>query len=123
MEEEVLGKAYDGRLMRRLLRYMWPYRSRVLVSLLCLFVYSLLQVCGPLLTKTAIDRYLTHQGGSQSGWLWWLAAEPRTGILQITLLYLAVLAATFVAEFGQTMIMQYTGQLAMFDLRTNDAPT
>ena len=32
-EEEVLGKAYDGRLMRRLLKYLWPYKWHALTSL------------------------------------------------------------------------------------------
>ena len=58
VEEEVLGKAYDGRLMRRLLRYMRPYRMLVAVSLVFLLAQSVLQVLGPLLTKTAIDTYL-----------------------------------------------------------------
>ncbi len=58
MEEEALGKAYDSRIMRRLLRYMKPYRAIVTVSLLLLLVDSLLQIIGPLLTKLAVDRYL-----------------------------------------------------------------
>ena len=51
VEEEVLGKAYDGRLMRRLLGYMRPYRKLVGISLLFLLVQSALQVLGPLLTQ------------------------------------------------------------------------
>src|SRR5579871_1834984 len=53
VEEEVLGKAYDSRLMRRLLSYMRPYRWLVLASLAFLLVQSVLQVVGPLLTKVA----------------------------------------------------------------------
>ena len=56
MEEEVLGKAYDWRLMRRLLGYMRPYRLLVAISLVFLLVQSALQVLGPLLTRTAVDR-------------------------------------------------------------------
>lgn len=117
MEEEVLGKAYDGRLMRRLLGYMLPYRAQVLASLLFLFAYSTLQVCGPLLTKLAIDRYLTREHADPGPWLHWLAADAPTGLAQIGGLYLLVLLAAFAAEFGQMVLMQYTGQLAMFDLR------
>ncbi|HMJ61955.1 MAG TPA: hypothetical protein VK493_09345, partial [Bryobacteraceae bacterium] len=58
MEEEVLGKAYDSRLMKRLLTYMKPYRMVVLASLVLLLIDSALQIAGPLLTKLAIDRYL-----------------------------------------------------------------
>ena len=58
MEEEVLGKAYDARLMRRLVGYMKPYRALVALSIVFLFAQSLFQVLGPLLTRTAVDRYL-----------------------------------------------------------------
>ena len=58
MEEEVLAKAYDSRLMARLLGYLKPYSTYIALSLVFLVVYSALQVCGPLLTKIAIDRYL-----------------------------------------------------------------
>ncbi len=60
MEEEVLGKAYDGRLMRRLVRYLRPYRGTVVISLVFLLAQSMAQVIGPLLTELAIDRYLVH---------------------------------------------------------------
>ena len=61
MEEEVLGKAYDGRLMRRLLTYVRPYKLPFL-SLVLLLFNALLQVVGPLLTALAIDRYLAPSG-------------------------------------------------------------
>jgi ATP-binding cassette subfamily B protein len=116
VEEEVTGKAYDGRLMRRLLRYMYPYRSKIAVSLVCLLGYSLLQVCGPLLTKIAVDRYLAPSG--QAGPLdWMLSRDAFLGIAQISALYFAVLAGIFLTEFGQMYIMQSIGQYAMFDLR------
>ncbi len=116
MEEEVLGKAYDGRVMRRLMRYMQPYRARITAALAFLFLYSGLQVSGPLLTKLAIDRYLTPTG-QKSLLDPWLAADPLTGLTQIAVVYLAVLAGIFVTEFAQMYLMQYVGQLAMFDLR------
>ncbi|MEO8591820.1 MAG: ABC transporter ATP-binding protein [Candidatus Solibacter sp.] len=118
MEEEVLGKAYDGRLMRRLIGYMRPYRARIAVSLAFLLVQSALQVLGPLLTRTAVDRYIAPTGGSPPGFLaGWLPANAADGLARIGMLYLAVLGANFVCEFFQTYLMQYTGQLAMFDLR------
>ncbi|MBM3776418.1 MAG: ABC transporter ATP-binding protein, partial [Acidobacteria bacterium] len=77
MEEEVLGKAYDSRLMRRLLTYLWPYRGYVGLSLLFLLAHSLLQVAGPLLTKIAVDKYLAPNPNRQAAWLEsWLAADP-----------------------------------------------
>lgn len=118
MEEEVLAKAYDSRLMRRLLGYLRPYAGYMTVSLLFLLAYSALQVCGPLLTKIAVDRYLapgsTHMSTPIDRYL---PADKWQGLTQISLLYLCVLVGGFVTAFGQAYIMQYTGQRAMFDLR------
>jgi ATP-binding cassette subfamily B multidrug efflux pump len=118
VEEEVLGKAYDSRLMRRLLGYMRPYRLLVGTSLIFLLVQSGLQVVGPLLTRIAVDRYLQpdlHRLPTFLDRL--LPADAYRGLTTIGMLYLAVLAGTFVSEFVQMYTMQYTGQLAMFDLR------
>ncbi|MEO8029147.1 MAG: ABC transporter transmembrane domain-containing protein, partial [Bryobacteraceae bacterium] len=108
MEEEVLGKAYDGRLMRRLLVYMKPYRGTVAVSLVLLLGGSLLQIVGPLITKYAIDTYLT-------------AGKPNPaafrGLMLLALAYLGAILFAMVLEFAQTYLMQKTGQQAMFDLR------
>ena len=118
MEEEVLAKAYDSRLMRRLLGYMRPYAGYIALSLVFLVIYSVLQVCGPLLTKLAIDRYLAPSASGFSTPLdRYLSANRWTGLTEVSLLYLAVLAGAFLSAFGQAYIMQYTGQRAMFDLR------
>jgi ATP-binding cassette, subfamily B, multidrug efflux pump len=118
LEEEVLGKAYDGRLMRRLVKYLWPYRRTVVVSLVFLLLQSLMQVLGPLLTKLAIDHYLVKPDHPTTSPLDpWLSANPFTGLAQISALYLAAVLAGFVCEFAETYLMQRTGQFAMFDLR------
>ena len=118
MEEEVLGKAYDSRLMRRLLGYMRPYRGYVSLSLVFLLLQSILQVLGPLLTKVAVDRYLAPSATRIPTFFdRYLPVDPWSGLAAVGLLYLGVLLGTFVFEFGQMYLMQYTGQLAMFDLR------
>ena len=118
MEEEALGKAYDGRLMRRLLVYLRPYWRTVAVSIAFLFLQSSLQIAGPLITKTAIDRYLLPAAGSGSAFSpGWLSADPWTGLGQLSLLYLAAVVLGFLCDFGETYLMQRTGQYAMFDLR------
>jgi ATP-binding cassette subfamily B protein len=118
VEEEVVGKAYDGRLMRRLLVYMRPYRAYVAVSLVFLLVQSVLQVLGPLLTKVAVDKYLRPEPGRVPTFLDpHLPADPWTGLSYVGMLYIAVLFGNFISEFAQLYLMQYTGQLAMFDLR------
>lgn len=118
MEEEVLGKAYNSRLMRRLLGYMRPYRGFVALSLFFLLLQSVLQVLGPLLTKIAVDRYLAPSPTRVPTPIDpYLPATAWNGLAAVGLLYLGVLLGTFVFEFAQVYLMQYTGQLAMFDLR------
>jgi ATP-binding cassette, subfamily B, multidrug efflux pump len=118
VEEEILGKAYDGRLMRRLVRYLRPYRGVVAVSLAFLVVQSLAQVCGPLLTQLAIDKYLARPDHPVTSLLdRWLSPNTWTGLTQISALYLAAVLIAFGCEFTQTFLMQRTGQYAMFDLR------
>lgn len=102
--------------MRRLLTYMRPYRALVGLSLVFLLAQSVLQVMGPLLTKIAIDKYI-RPNGAPTFLDAWLPVDAWAGLSRIGLLYLGVLGGTFVTEFAQTYLMQYTGQLAMFDLR------
>jgi ATP-binding cassette, subfamily B, multidrug efflux pump len=116
-EEEVLGKAYDGRLMRRLLTYLRPYKWHVAVALAAIILKSVLDVLGPFLTKIAIDKYLAKSPDSHS-WIGdRLSDAPLTGIAQIGGLYVGILIFTFALEFIQTYLMQWTGQKVMFDLR------
>src|SRR6202047_4334937 len=116
-EEEVLGKAYDGRLMRRLLTYLHPYKWHVAVALAAIILKSVLDVLGPFLTKIAIDKYLAKSPNSHS-WIGdRLSDAPLTGIAQIGGLYVGILIFTFTLEVIQTYLMQGTGQKVMFDLR------
>lgn len=118
MEEAVLGKAYDARLMRRLLVYLKPYKAVVGASLFFLLIASVLEVMGPLLTKLAIDKYLAPSPLSQPSLLDpYLSASPLVGLAQIALLYLLVVLGSLVTGFFQIYSMQWTGQQAMFDIR------
>ncbi len=117
-EEEILGKAYDSRLMRRLLTYLRPYRARVVVALAAIFLKSGADVLGPLLIMTAIDKYLAHKPSVPTFLDPMLSVDPMRGIAQIGLCYLALLLTTFILEYLQTYLMQWTGQKVMFDLRS-----
>ncbi len=117
-EEEVLGKAYDSRLMRRLLTYLRPYRWQVAIALAAIILKSLADVVGPYLFKVTVDRYLAPVANNQSK-LWnWLSSQPTKGIAQIASIYVGLQLFTFVLEFLQTYYMQWTGQKVMFDLRS-----
>src|SRR5579864_1768902 len=115
-EEEVLGKAYDSRLMRRLLTYLRPYRWQVVVALASIFLKSFADVLGPYLTKVAVDRYLAPTENLSGLWSW-LSPRPLTGVAQIAAIYVGLLVFSFLLEFLQTYYMQWTGQKVMFDLR------
>jgi ATP-binding cassette subfamily B protein len=102
-EEEVLGKAYDARLMRRLIGYLRPYRAQVVFAVAAIVGHSVLQLVPPYLTKTVIDSYIP--------------AGDLSGLGLIAVLYLVTLVASFALEYAQTWTMQLTGQRIMFDLR------
>jgi ATP-binding cassette subfamily B protein len=116
-DEEVLGKAYDGRLMRRLLGYLRPYKWQTAIALVSILLKAGADVLGPYLTKTAVDKYLVKVPGLRSPFDSFLSTRPLTGIAQIAALYVGTLSISFFLEFLQTYFMQWTGQKAMFDLR------
>ena len=117
-EEDVLGKAYDSRLMKRLLRYLRPYTWQVTVALGAIVLKATADVLGPYLTKIAIDKYLARTPGATSAFWKWLSPEPLVGIAQIAGLYVGLLVLGFFLDFLQTYFMQWTGQKVMFDLRS-----
>ena len=118
-EEEVLGKAYDSRLMKRLLTYLRPYKWYVIFALVAIVIKAGADVLGPYLVKVAVDKYLAPSPNAIHPILdRWLSSEPFAGITQIALFYLMLLGGGFVLEFAQTYLMQWTGQRVMFDLRS-----
>jgi ATP-binding cassette subfamily B protein len=102
-EEDVLGKAYDARLMRRLLGYLRPYSPQVAVAFGAIVGGSALQLAQPYLMKVAIDRYI--------------ARHDPSGLQVVALGFLAVLLGSFVFEYTQTYVLQFVGQRIMFDMR------
>src|SRR5207302_6513801 len=119
-EEEVLGKAYDRRLMKRLLTYLAPYKWQTILAVVSILIKAGCDVLGPYLTKVAVDKYLAEKPAH----VWhplldsWLSASPMLGMKQIAALYVGFLALSFCMEFLQTYFMQWVGQKAMFDLRS-----
>jgi ATP-binding cassette subfamily B protein len=115
-EEEVLGKAYDARLMRRLLRYLRPYWPAVLFSIASIILSSGVTALGPYFTKLAVDKYL-KPAGEPALLDRWLSPDPFTGVGQIAGLYILALLLGFALQYAQTYSMQITGQRVMCDLR------
>src|ERR1051326_866045 len=112
-EEEVLGKAYDSRLMKRLLGYLRPYQWQVAGALVSIILKAGADVLGPYLTKTAIDKYLsstTHHSFLDR----FLSSSPLIGIAQLGAAYLTLLLISFGLEYAQIYLMLWTGQKVMF---------
>ncbi len=102
-EEEALGKAYDARLMRRLLRYLRPYWRQVALALFVLLLGAVLSVIGPWITQLVIDRAIP---------------EEDTGLLSVlALAFLGTVAFAFVLEYVEAVVTTWLGQSVMYDLR------
>ena len=117
-EEEVLGKAYDSRLMKRLLTYLRPYKWQTGIALGSIVIKAGADVLGPYLTKIAVDRYLVRVPGLHTPLDRFLSSQPLVGIAQIAALYVGLLVFAFLLEYLQTYFMQWAGQMVMFDLRS-----
>jgi ATP-binding cassette, subfamily B, multidrug efflux pump len=111
-EEEKLGKAYDARLMRRLLQYLRPYKWRVVLALALVAVVTPLELAPPRLFQKVIDGYLSSavKGSISQSQAW-------RGIEWISLVFLLVLISDFLAQYAQIRIMQRVGQQTMYDMR------
>ncbi len=102
-EDEILGKAYDARLMRRLLGYLRPYRWMVVVSAVLLLANAGTDLLGPYFVRVAIDRYITKGN--------------LAGVSRVAGYYLLALLAAFVFRYGTNYLTQILGQKVMYDLR------
>ncbi len=102
-DDEILGKAYDGRLMRRLLGYLRPYWASVLVAFVAIIAGAAAALAQPYLMKVAIDQHI--------------ATGDLPGLDRLAGLFVGVLVIAFAAEYIQTWTMQLTGQRIMFDMR------
>ena len=117
MDDDVVGKAYDSRLMGRLVRYLAPYKLQVAISAVAIIIKSAADVLGPYFVKVAVDTYFDPAG--KPGWLGRrLSPDPIHGVTELGFLYLASLGLILSLEFVQAYLMQWAGQKIMFDLRS-----
>jgi ATP-binding cassette subfamily B protein len=122
LSDDVAGKAYDSRLMRRLLTYLRPYKPQVAISCIATILKSATDSAGPLLVMIAVDTYMAATPPARLAWLprhlSRYALTPMRGVTLIAAIYLGCLLFTFLLELLQTYLMQWTGQKVMFDLRS-----
>lgn len=103
-EEEVLGKAYDAKLMRRLLSYVKPYKHYVIFAIMLNIIVAALGPVRPYLTKIAVDDYI--------------AGSDYDGLFLISLLLFGSLLLQATIQYFLTYFTQYLGQKTLYDLRT-----
>lgn len=102
-EDEVLGKAYDARLMKRLLRYVKPYRYYIIIAILLNILTAALEPLRPYLTKIAVDNYI--------------AKNDYKGLINIIALILISLILQAVIAYVMQFATKLMGQKTLFDLR------
>ncbi len=117
-EEEVLGKAYDSRLMKRLIQYLRPYKWQTGIALGSILLKVGADVLGPYLTKVVIDRYLAPVPGGHTLLDRFLSSKPLVGIAQVAAIGVGLLVFSFLLDYLQIYFMQWAGQMVMFDLRS-----
>ena len=128
--DDIVGKVYDSRLMRRLGHYLRPYWWQTCIAAISVSLKSICDVTGPYLVMVAIDRYLApglkgghptslivHNLGTDNAFTRRLSPDPVLGITQLAAVYLAALLTAYLFEFIQVYTMQWIGQKLMFDLR------
>ncbi len=102
-EEEILGKAYDGKLMKRIIRYLKPYRWHVVLGIVMSVLVSGLEAVRPWFTKHAVDVDIAN--------------NDAEGLLRTALLFFAVLVVRGLIQYGSAYLTQWVGQHTIFDLR------
>lgn len=102
-DDEILGKAYDSKIMRRLLNYVKPYKKYVVMAIVMNIIVAALPAVRPLLSKIAIDTYIAN--------------KDYNGLLMISSIVLAVLILQAVVQYYLTYYSEYMGQKIVYDLR------
>src|ERR1700694_1848294 len=111
-EDEILGKAYDARLMRRLLGYLRPYRGLVIVALLIILGISVTEAAPPVIAKFIVDNAIAPAVNGQIG-----IDEGLARLAPLGFAYITVLVLSSGLRYGQNILANYVGQKAMYDLR------
>ncbi len=102
-DDEILGKAYDSKLMKRLLKYVMPYKKYVALAIILNLFVAALGPVRPYLTKVAVDDYIVNAN--------------YDGLIMIAVLLVATLFLQAIIQYFLTYYTQYMGQKIIYDLR------
>lgn len=102
-DDEILGKAYDSKLMKRLLGFVKPYKKYVVIAIFINVVVAALGAVRPLLTKIAIDDYIVN--------------DNYEGLVTISAILFGTLIFQAIVQYFHTYYTQLMGQNIIYDLR------
>jgi len=108
-QEEIMGKPFDIKIMKRLLAYAKPYRFYIFIAAVAILLITAANLLRPYLVKIAIDSYINNSKIPKS--------EAIDGVLHIGIIYLIIITTAFIINYGQVYLIQYTGQKIIFNLR------
>ena len=104
IEEEVFGKAYDPKTVRRIWAFVRPYRLKIYLSVAAVLVFTATQLAIPLIIGRAIDSGMT-EGGNSTNLLWSVIA------------FGFVVLVNFGASFVQETEVGKVAENVLFDMR------
>lgn len=111
VESEIPGKLFDRVLLRRMIAYIRPYTTWMLLALVVVIPLTLLANTLPLLIRDATDHYLVPRD---------LPAPDRfDGLLRIAGTYLLIGFCAFLFRFAQGYLLSWLGQRILFDMRAD----
>jgi ATP-binding cassette, subfamily B, multidrug efflux pump len=102
-EDEIVGKMYDRRLMRRFIRYVLPYKRLIAVALLMLPLVAAAKLSQPWILKVAIDNHIVK--------------GEMNGLPMLAAAFLGIICAESLLTFVEVYLLQYVGQKVMYDIR------
>jgi len=103
-EEDAIGKTYDLKITRRLLKYLKPYWGYAVAALLCTLLTNILISLQPYFTKMAVDDFITPR---RTDGIWWFATA-----------FFGVFLFRFISSYAQEILLNNVGQRVMYDLRS-----
>ncbi|MEW6193993.1 MAG: ABC transporter ATP-binding protein [Bacteroidota bacterium] len=102
-DDDILGKAYDSKLMRRLLTYVKPYKKYVALAIFLNILVSALPALRPYLSKIAVDEYIAN--------------NDYNGLLLVSVILLGSLMLQAFVQYFLTYYTEYMGQKIIYDMR------
>ncbi len=104
-EEEIFGKFFDGRVVRRIWKFVRPYRSQIIIAVAAVLAFTLSQIALPLIIRYAIDHGMAAGGGGRN--VLNLAAAA----------FVLIILVNYGASYVQEIVVGRVAEGVLFDMR------